>query len=243
MGYTIGFATGTGLQAAASWLACKRNLAPMGPIPQGIFKRLRDVDFIELVAMGTLSACIVPLAHWLNTLIAAHKTADYGEVATLTVAMQFFNMVIFVPTILNKIILPKTIKEDAGRHVDESRRDAYRQSLKMVLHTAPMLLVVWLFSGPIAAIYRFASHDGITVIMCFVGASVLACAAIPLSNYFVSHSRMKQGLLGNAAWAAAYLGLAMTIPGGAIGAAVSLLCAYAINLLLAFVLVKASHHA
>jgi O-antigen/teichoic acid export membrane protein len=242
-GYMIGFALGTGLQAVSSWLACQASLPAMGVWPQGILRRMRDRELLEFVTLGTLSACVVPLAHWVNSLIAANKMNSYSEVATLTVAMQFFNMVIFVPTILNKIVLPKTIKDDSNRNVDDSRREAGRKTWKMVLHTAPMLLAVWALSGPITAIYRFPTPDGIAVILCFVGASVLACAAIPLSNYFVSHSKMKRGLVGNLLWAATYLGLAWALPGGAISTATGLLCAYALNLFIALYLVKASHNA
>lgn len=242
-GYMIGFTAGTGFQAVASWLACRAVLPAMGDWPLGIFRQMRDRELLEFVTLGTLSACVVPLAHWLNSLIAVHKMNSYGEVATLTVAMQFFNMVIFVPTILNKIILPKTIKDDFNRDVDDSQREAGRQTWKMVLHTAPILLVIWALSGPITAVYLFPTGDSIAVILCFVGASVLACAAIPLSNYFVSHSKMKRGLVGNLLWAATYLGLAWALPGGAISTAISLLCAYALNLLIALYLVKASHHA
>lgn len=241
-GYMIGFTLGTGLQAVASWIACRAALPPMGAWPKGVFQLLRDRNLLEFVTLATASACIVPLAHWLNSLIAAHKMNSYGEVATLTVAMQFFNMVIFLPTVLNKLVLPKTIKEDVNRGIHDSRRSAFRQAWKLVFHTAPMLPVVWVLSGPITEIYRFPTPAGTTVILIFVGASVLACAAIPLSNYFVSHSKMNKGLVGNLIWATTYLSLAWVVPGGAIGAAISILCAYAINLIIALYLVKASHN-
>ncbi|WP_255419296.1 lipopolysaccharide biosynthesis protein [Limnohabitans sp. T6-5] len=242
-GYMIGFAMGTGLNALSSWLACQASLPKMGSWPIGIFRRMRERELLGFITLGTLAACVVPLAHWLNSLMAAHKMNSYGEVAMLTIAMQFFNMVIFVPTILNKIVLPKTIKADFNRDIDDSRSEAQRQTWRMILLTAPMLLAVWALSDLITSIYRFRTPDGITVILCFVGGSVLACAAIPLSNYFVSHSKMKLGLVGNLLWAAIYLGLAWAIPGGAISTAISLFCAYFLNLIIALFLVKASHHA
>lgn len=241
-GYMVGFTLGTGLQAIASWIACHAALPPMGAWPQGLFRRLRDHNLFEFVTLATLSASIVPLAHWLNSLIAAHKMNNYGEVATLTVAMQFFNMVIFVPTVINKLVLPKTIKADVNRDVQDSRRSAFRQAWRLVFFTAPILPLVWALSGPITNIYHFPSPAGTTVILIFVGASVLACAAIPLSNYFVSHSKMNKGLVGNLIWAATYLSLAWVVPGGAAGAAISLLFAYAINLVIALHLVKVSHN-
>lgn len=242
-GYMFGFVVGTGFQAASSWLACRAALPTIGAWPQGIFRRMQDRELLKFVMLGTFSACVVLLAHWLNSFIAAHKMNSYGEVATLTIAMQFFNMVIFVPTILNKIVLPKTIKEDLNRDVDDSRREAIRQAWKMFHHTAPMLLVVWALSGVITAIYRFASPDSIAVILCFVGASVLACAAIPLSNHFVSQSKMTRGLVGNLLWAVTYLGFAWALPGGSISTATSLVCAYILNLFIALYLVKTSHDA
>lgn len=241
-GYIIGFAAGTGLQALSSWLACRSALFPMGYWPKNIFQRLRERNLLEFITLATFSACIGPLAHWFNSLIAAHKMNSYVEVSLLTVAMQFFNMVIFVPAILNKVILPNTIKYDKNRNVNDSRLEARRQAWKMFLYTAPMLPLVWMLSGPINSIYQFHSSEGIVVILSFVGASVLACAAIPLSNYFISHSKMNLGLMGNLLWAITYVGLGWLVPGGAIGVAISLLTAYALNFLLVFYLVNWSHN-
>lgn len=242
-GYLVGFAMGTGLQAASSWLACRFALPAVGGWPKEIFLHMTDRKLLMFVTLATLSACMVPLAHWLNSLIAVQKMNSYDEVAKLAVAMQFFNMVIFVPTVLNKIILPKTIKDDFNRNIDGSQREARRQALRMGVYTAPILLLVWALSGQITSIYRFPSNDIIFVILCFVGASTLACAAIPLSNYLVSHSKMKTGLVGNLVWASFYLGLAWVLPGGAISTAVSLLFAYALNLLIVLYLIHASHNA
>lgn len=241
-GYMVGFAVGTGLQAASSWLACRFALPAVGGWPKKIFQRMANRELLVFVTLATLSACVVPLAHWINSIIAAQKMNSYDEVAKLTVAMQFFNMVIFVPTVLNKIILPKTIKDDFNRDIDGSQREARRQAWRMVLYTAPMLPLVWALSGPITAVYHFSSSDGIAIILCFVGASVLACAAIPLSNHFVSHSKMKRGFVGNLLWAVFYLGLAWALPGGAISTAVSLLCAYALNLIIVLLLIHAGHN-
>jgi len=242
-GYMIGFAVGTGLQAVSSWLACRSALPAIGGWPKKIHLRMNDRELLEFVTLATFSACVIPLAHWLNSLIAAQKTSNYEEVAKLAVAMQFFNMVIFVPTVLNKIVLPNTIKDDFTRHINDSRRAARRQAWMMILYTGPILPFVWTLSGPITSIYRFPTADGIVVILCFVCASILACTNIPLSNHFVSHSKMKHGLVGNLVWAVFYIGLAWVLPGGAISIAISLLCAYSINLLIVLYLIHASHNA
>lgn len=241
-GYVIGFAVGTGLQAASSLLACRYSLPSIGGWPKQIYRRMKDRELLGFVTLATLSACVVPLAHWFNSLIAAHKVNSYEEVAKLAIAMQFFNMVIFVPTVLNKIILPKTIKDDFTRDFDRSRREASRQAWRMFLYTVPMLPLVWLLSGQITSIYRFPNADGIGVVLCFVGSSIFACAAIPLSNHLVSHSKMKIGLVGNLVWAAIYLVLAWVLPGGAISTGLSLLIAYALNLFIVLYLIHASHN-
>lgn len=241
-GYIVGFAAGTGFQAATSNMACRSALPALGGWPKGMLKLICHREFFEFVTLATAAACVVPLAHWLNGLIAAGKMGNYDEVAKLTVAMQFFNMAIFVPTILNKIVLPRMIKYDLNRGINHSRREASSQAGRMVLYTAPILPLIWVLSGPIKTIYGFSSNDGIEVILCFVGASIFACAAIPFSNHLVSHSKMKSGLIGNLLWAAFYLGLASALPGGAIITGLSLLCAYALNLLVVFCLVKKGPH-
>ena len=143
---------------------------------------------------------------------------------------------------MNKVVLPKTIREDSTRDIEGSRRAARRQVWRMILYTGPILPLVWILSGPITSIYRFPTADGFVVILCFVCASILACAAIPLSNHFVSHSKMKRGLVGNLVWAVFYIGFAWLMPGGAISIAISLLCAYAVNLIIVLYLIHADHN-
>lgn len=236
-GYLLGFMLGAATQAGVSHWTARREL-PMPPPSSwaNAWRRVRDRELLHFVVPATLAASLVPLAHWGASVIAAGKTARYAEVAVLTVAMQFFNIVIFTPTVLNKIVLPHTIRryQQPGQ---DSRAHTLHQTLWMLLLTAPAPLLCWLLGEQIASLYRFEDRTQAEVVVWFVLASVFACASIPISNYLVSHARMQLGLVTNLFWAAVYLGGTLWLPGGAIAVAHAVVLAYGANLVFAVLLV------
>lgn len=239
-GYLTGFALGTCAQFLCSWWTCRHQL----PIAERISWRqacatLSSHEFRGFVLPATLSASLVPLTHWVANLIAVQKTQRYSDVAILAVAMQLFNVVIFTPTVLNKLVLPRTIQHYGSNSSESNRHHTYRQVGLVMLLTAPAPLLTWLLGTQIAHLYRF-EVEAMSVVYCFALASVFACACIPISNYLVSQSRMGLGLLTNSAWTLCYLGIATYLPGGASAVGYGLMTAYACSLAFALFLLATS---
>lgn len=234
-GYLAGFAIGTAMQLSCSHLMLRKVTSPepIGNWSQR-WRLLQEAEFMRFVLPATLSASLVPAAHWCANLIAAAKAGRYSEVAILTVAMQFFNIVIFVPTVLNKIVLPRTIRAySSGQSQAETRSHALRQSALLFGIAIPAPVIVWLFAGPVQSLYQFSEPNAMTAIYAFCTAAAFACAGIPISNYVVSHQKMAFGLMTNVFWSSSYLLLAWLLPGSAIAVGAALLVAYMLTLLLA----------
>lgn len=229
-GYLAGFAAGSACQYAASAFACSVHFPSTPRVSlTASLRSLLDREFSGFVVPATLSASIVPLAHWAANFVAAQKTQRYGDVAVLTVAMQLFNIVIFAPTVLNKIILPRTIQAYARQSGQASRRDTYRQTAVTLLLATPAPVLAWALGDQLMALYKFDINT-LPVVLCYAIGSVFACACIPISNYLVSHARMGLGLLTNGLWATTYLGLSALLPGGAVAVGFALMTAYGLNL-------------
>lgn len=237
-GYLVGFLLGSVFQFGCSQLACRTTIATARPKPS--WPELRDClksrAFKNFVVPATLAASMVPVAHWCANLIAVNKAARYSDVAILTVAMQFFNMVVFLPTVLNKIILPWTIRKYSISASADNKAHTRRQALLTFLLTCPTPLLLWLLSGSISSLYRFSDASSMQVVYCFVAAGILASTSISISNYLVSSEKMALGLTINALWTLTYLGLAVLLPGGAVAVGRGLVLAYAASLGLALYL-------
>ncbi len=236
-GYLAGFTLGTVLQLLSSRLVMVRVMGRTPPL--GLRARwagIREPAFLRFVLPATLSASLVPGSHWCANAIAAAKAGQYSDIAVLTVAMQFFNIVIFVPTVLNKIVLPRTIRAYNGHQgMAETRQHALGQAALMFGLSIAAPLLVWIFSGPIQKAYLFSAPEQLWTLYAFCAASAFACAGIPISNYVVSHQKMTFGLLTNVLWAGAYLLLAWMLPGTALAVGLALLIAYVMTLAVAVV--------
>ena len=229
-GYLAGLAIGCVVQALLSWAACRSRAS--GCIPSGVDLRqawqcLRGQELLRFVVPASLSASLVPLAHASASGISAAK-GSFSDVAVLTVAMQFFNMVMFLPTVINKIILPSTIRADAA---DAAGRRSRLRRQTLWLSTAFLApLLVWLLQPLIREAYRFESPSSARVLILFAAAAAVACTLIPMANALVSGNRMWFGLTTNVVWATCYVGLAWFLPGAAMAVGVALLVAYIVNM-------------
>lgn len=242
-GYLFGFAVGTTAQYFCSHFAYQ---ATQHTASHFNLRRHLDVirspEFRRFVIPATISASLVPVAHWAANLIAIGKAGKFQDVAVLTVAMQFFNVVIFIPTVLNKIILPHTIRAySAGQTIVETRRHTLKLSATFFAISALAPALAWLASEHIQAIYHFQDTRSISVILTFCAAASFACAGIPISNYVVSHEKMLFGLLTNVFWTCCYLLLSWLLPVGALAVGVALFIAYLLTLLLAATPLFAKH--
>lgn len=174
-----------------------------------------------------LSGALVGPAHWAAQAMLANTPKGYVELAVLGIAMQWFNVIMFVPGTAGRVVLPML--------TDHVTKNDHASSQKILLYAmganalvaVPVAVIVGVLSPYIMGLYgKNFEHDYIPLVMAVATAALLAIQ-IPIGNLLAASSRMWLGALMNAGWAAVYGGLAYYLVNkGATGILMALAAGY-----------------
>lgn len=193
------------LQAAISRVQMSRQLKQAGIArnPDQCWKEwpvLRDFAVPAL-----LGALLVVPPNWACQAILANTPQGYAEVALLGVAMQWFNAVMFLPTVAGRVVLPMlTERLTAG----SKQQAAKVLKLAIVCNLAvalPVAAGIILASHWILAAYGAQFAEGWKVLDVAVLVAVLDVGAAPVWQVVAAANRMWAGLPMNFFWALVYL--------------------------------------
>jgi len=155
-----------------------------------------------------LSGALASPAHWVVYTMLANTPNGYVELAVLGVAMQWFNVIMFVPGTAGRVVLPIL--------TDHVTKNDHRSSRKILLYAmganalvaVPLAVIVGVLSPYIMGLYgKNFEHDYIPLVVAVMTAALLAIQT-PVGNLLAASSRMWLGALMNAGWAVVYVGLA-----------------------------------
>lgn len=174
-----------------------------------------------------LGGALIQPVHWYCQSLLAHTVGGFGEIAVVGVAMQWFNLVQFIPSVAGRVVLP-LLSESLSKN---SRNDAGKllkfAILSNIFISLPIVLIAAGFSPWILSLYGPAyKTQSITLIVALI-ASMLLAAQTPVGNLVAATSRMWMGLFMNAGWAVAYILFAHLFLGkGALGIMMAMTLAY-----------------
>lgn len=185
-------------------LAIKRE--PRGCMSE--WQVLRDFAMPALL-IGLL---VVP-THWVCYALLANTPNGYAEIAVLGVAMQWFNVILFLPSVAGRVVLPILTAQVADKnHVDAKRLLLLAIGANGVV-TVPVAIFAAVFSSWILGFYGAQFQNGsITMVIAVITASLLAVQT-PVGNMVVAVSRMWLGAFMNFGWALVYVGFAYALLG------------------------------
>ncbi|MGZ8983656.1 MAG: oligosaccharide flippase family protein [Methylotenera sp.] len=155
-----------------------------------------------------LSGALIAPAHWAAQALLANTQNGYAELAVLGIAMQWFNVIMFVPGTAGRVILP--ILTD---HVTKSDHSNSRKILLYAIGAnaivaVPIAVIVCAFSSNIMGLYGSSfKQDYVPLVLAAMTAALLAIQT-PVGTLLAASSRMWLGALMNAGWALVYVGLA-----------------------------------
>lgn len=165
-----------------------------------------------------LSGALVGPAHWAVQAMLANTPNGYAELAILGIAMQWFNVIMFVPGTAGRVILP--ILTD---HVTKNDHGGSRKILLYAMGAnaivaVSMAVIVCIFSSNIMRLYGNSfEHDNVPLVVAVMTAALLAIQT-PVGTLLAASSRMWLGALMNAGWAFVYVGMAyFLVNKGALG--------------------------
>lgn len=191
---------------------------------------LRDFALPSLLA-GIL---VVP-AHWICHAMLANTPNGYAELAVLGVAMQWFNVILFLPSVSSRVVLPMLTEHVADKnHADAKRLLMFAIGANAIV-TVPVSILAAVFSPWILRLYGAEFQNGsITVVIAVITASLLALQT-PVGNMLAASSRMWLGALMNSGWTLVYVGLAYAFLGyGSAGVTGAMGIAYLVHAIWTF---------
>lgn len=192
---------------------------------RGCLREWRVLRDFALPAL--LGGVLVAPVQWLCQALLANTPNGYGELATLGVAMQWFNILVFLPNIASRVLLPILTEHLASRDHAQSAKALKLAIVSNLAVVAPVALTVALISPWIMSAYGPDFRDGVPSLALAMFVATLYVGALPVGQMLAAGGQMWWGAAMNLGWAAIYLGAAFPLSKyGAIGIVVSLGLAY-----------------
>ena len=202
---------------------------------------LRDFALPALVG-GLL---VVP-SHWICQAMLANTNNGFNEIALLGVAMQWFNIILFLPTVAGRVILPILINNIADNNQIAAIKLLMIAIAANAIACIPIVVPVIIFKTWILELYGAEFMNGdLTLIAGVITACILSLQT-PVGNMITAVSRMWLGVIMNMGWAILYIGISYhLIAYGAVGIMIAMGIAYVVHALWTFgfalSLIKNSH--
>lgn len=154
-----------------------------------------------------LAGAVVAPAHWTAQAILANSANGYAELAVLGIAMQWFNVIMFIPGTAARVVLPMLTERVTKSDKAGSRRILIYAMEANAAIAIPMAAVFSVLSPYIMSLYgnKFTgNHTALTIAI--ITAALLAIIT-PVGNLLAASSKMWLGAAMNAGWAVIYVGL------------------------------------
>ena len=170
---------------------------------------------------------LVAPAHWISQTILTSSPSGYAELAVLGVAMQWFNVMIFLPSLAGRVVLPILTEHFVDGQHFQSAKIIKLAMVSNIIVAAPVALIVAFASPYIMATYGTDFRNG-TAALALIGlVAVMYVAALPAGQILAAADRMWLAASMNFGWAVIYLGCAYMLSGyGALGIVASMGIAY-----------------
>jgi O-antigen/teichoic acid export membrane protein len=142
-----------------------------------------------------------------------NSQGGYLEMAVLAVANQWFSVVMFVPAIAGRVVLPILTEHVSDNNHDEARRVLTLAIGANAAVAVPFAIVAAILSPWIMQLYGADYRGGSVTLTVAVATAALLAVQAPVGNMVAAASRMWLGALMNLGWASIYVGLTYILIG------------------------------
>jgi O-antigen/teichoic acid export membrane protein len=144
-----------------------------------------------------LAGLLVPLSHWICQRMLVGAPDGFGEIALLGVGMQWFNAIMFLPTVSGRVVLPMLTGYVTSENSADSKKLLLLAMRANALIAFPMALVIAVVSPWILSLYGPGFSRGAPVLIVAVFTAALLGVQSPVGNMVAAVSRMWLGMLMN----------------------------------------------
>lgn len=155
-----------------------------------------------------ISGLLFGPSHWAAQAFLANTKSGYDEIAVLGIAMQWFYIMLFIPTTAGRVVLPILTEHITKKDSAGSRKIIIYAMAANAIVALPMAFVASAFSPFIMGLYGTNfNHDHLPLTMAVIIGAIVAIQS-PVTNLLAAASRMWLCTLMNAGWAFTYVSLA-----------------------------------
>ncbi len=232
----VGAAAAVAISAACQFLISRhqmiRELKTFGAEPNSSGCLEERPILWQFAFPALLAGAMVSPAHWAVQAMLVNTDEGYAKLALLGVAMQWFNVVMFLPATIGRVVLPILTDHVATNDYTSTRRILLYAMGANALIAVPIALVIAVFSPFIISLYGTSFEGGSLPLALAVATAALLAVQTPVGNLITARSRMWLGALMNAGWAGSFIFFAYQfIDSGATGAMLALAGAYVLHTL------------
>jgi O-antigen/teichoic acid export membrane protein len=178
---------------------------------------------------AVLGGVVALPVNWLCSAMLVNQPGGYGQMGIFNAANQWFNVLMFVPSLLGQVILPILSHRLKAADYSESRK-ILTLALKVNSLVLLPLALLALASKPLMGLYGHEFAAGWTTLVLVLGSAGLLSVQMPVGQLLAASGRMWTILLMNLGWATAFsLGTWLLVHRGAPGLASARLIAYALH--------------
>jgi O-antigen/teichoic acid export membrane protein len=177
-----------------------------------------------------LGGIMVLPVHWLCQAMLASTPNGMAQVAVMGVGLQWFQLILFLPFALSRVVMP-ILTDVIATGDTKSSSDVLRVStIAHAVIAAPAAIVVSVLSDIIMRLYDVQVPNAALALTLIVIASAVSAACTPIGQILVARGQMWYGVTMNILWAAVYLSLSWTfLSWGVLGISMALLASYLIH--------------
>ncbi len=192
---------------------------------QGFLKEWRIVRDFALPAL--LAGALVIPTHWLCQIMLADQYNGFSELAILGIAMQWFNVLIYLPSLAARVLLPMLTERYETGELRKSKRTLKLAVLANLILITPISLVIAIASPWLLTLYGTDFIDGWKTLSLISFISILFAGSAPIGQMMVAANKMWIGVVMNLCWALIYITLSyFFVRYGAFGIVFSMAIAY-----------------
>ena len=182
-----------------------------------------------------LSGALVSPAHWAVQAMLANTPNGYAELAVLGIAMQWFGVILFLPSTAARVVLPILTDYVTSNDYGGSKKILLYAMGANALVAIPAAIIISILSSYIMSLYgKNFSYDYLPLVISVTTAALLAIQT-PVGNLLIAKSRMWLSVLMNLGWALIYVGITHKLLGfGAVGVMIAMGVAYLIHAIWVF---------
>ena len=169
-------------------------------------------------------------ANWVCNALLVNQPDGYAEMGVFSAASQWLTLLLFIPGLLSKVVLPILSQQLGQNDARQSRKTLVLAVKVNLLVVVPVVVAASIASPYIMSLYGEEFRDGWPVLIAVVLTAGILSAQIPVAEIMTASGRMWVWFAISLGWAISYIALSvLLIHFGALGLAAARAIAFGLQ--------------